>query len=253
MVDDNGEGSKYQIGNNEIFSNDIRIKYIVNKVNSGAHFSRNVGILNATGDFVAFLDDDDYWISNKILIQMEEFDKEPSLGMVYCDGYIIQDDDTEHKKDYQVFKEFGRLITYEMLLDNDYIGTTTQVLIRKNVFAKSGLFDIDLPARQDYEMWIRIAKCSKVMGIDDHLFYHVIHNGEQISKDSKKGCIGYYLIYKKNYKEYKNHRSSKCRIMLKIARFSFESKCVFNGLLYCFKAFIANPFLFTKIAIRKGK
>lgn len=41
---------------------------------------------------------------------------------------------------------------------NDYIGTTSQALIRKDALAKGGLFDINLPARQDYEMWLRISK-----------------------------------------------------------------------------------------------
>jgi len=246
LVDDNGEDSAFQKENSEKFNNDPDIRYLVNKVNSGAQYSRNIGILCATGDYLAFLDDDDYWVPEKIQKQMDEFFKDPSLGMIYCDGYIIRNGDTENLKDYQAFKEFGKDITYEMLLGRDYVGTTTQVLIKKEAIAKSGLFDIALPARQDYEMWIRIAQHSRVKGIDEHLFYHVIHDGEQISKSSKKKLAGYYLIYKKNYKAYKKHSASKCRLMLKMARCSFESKWRIRGVSYCIRAFFANPVLFFK-------
>ena len=52
------------------------IKYIINENNYGAQVSRNKGILNSTGEYLAFLDDDDEWENEKIELQIKEFKDE---------------------------------------------------------------------------------------------------------------------------------------------------------------------------------
>ena len=61
------------------------------------------------------------------------------------------------------------------MIFRDYVGTTSQVLIKKSCFAMAGLFDTNMPARQDYEMWIRISKYTKIKGVGESLFCHRIH------------------------------------------------------------------------------
>ena len=98
------------------------------------------------------------------------------------------------------FKEY---VTHKDLLRQDYIGSTSQPLIRKRVFEVCGLFDEKFPARQDYEMWIRISSKFKIVGIKRKLFIHNIHNNEQISKNPYKSLAGYSMLYKKYRSEYK--------------------------------------------------
>lgn len=177
--------------------------YIVNKNNKGAKFSRNIGFFASTGEYVAFLDDDDYWMCDKIDKQMELFDD--SVGMVYCNGIKIYDDEKAEgeKLLYRDKNSFNSNVTFEDLLKCDQIGTTTQVVIKKEVFAVAGVFDCDLPAIQDYEMWIRISKYFKIKGKNEPLFVHRIHRGKQISKNYKKAFIGYNIILDK-YRKYYN-------------------------------------------------
>ena len=62
------------------------------------------------------------------------------------------------------------------------------------MFAVAGVFDCDLPAIQDYEMWIRISKYFKIKGKNEPLFVHRIHRGKQISKNYKKHLLDIILF-----------------------------------------------------------
>ena len=61
IIDDNGCGTEKQLENQKFFSESgyRRVRYLANKNNEGVQFSRNRGILESEGEFVAFLDDDD--------------------------------------------------------------------------------------------------------------------------------------------------------------------------------------------------
>ena len=54
----------------QVVINQNKVKLIINKKNIGAGLSRNIGILNAKGDYVAFIDSDDYWNKEKLEVQL---------------------------------------------------------------------------------------------------------------------------------------------------------------------------------------
>ena len=180
-----------------------RIKYVANTQNSGAQISRNNGILHSSGEYVAFLVDVDYWETNKLKLQVEKFSDE-SIGLVYSKGWdvTLSEDGSEDKViPYNMSKSFLNQVDFKDMSYGDYIGTTTQAMIKKTVFAKAGLFDIMQPARQDYEMWIRISQYYRCVGVEEFLFKHYHHSGEQISKSEKKNIIGIGNIYHKYHKK----------------------------------------------------
>lgn len=220
IIDDNGYGTEKQLDNQKFFSESgyRRVRYLANKKNEGVQFSRNRGILESEGEFVAFLDDDDVWFKDKIEKQMKLMQDTENCGMVFCDGYyMLNDGEMTTKKDHNQ-DAFEQEITHKMLLMNDYIGTTSQALIRKEALAKGGLFDVDLPARQDYEMWLRISKNYTLAGVNEPLYYYRIHGGVQISKSSKKAYIGLSTILRKYADEYKGYPEAKARLLLKMAK-----------------------------------
>lgn len=240
LVDDNGRGTSYQIENSIKFLNNKRVKYVVNEINEGAQYSRNIGILNSSGEYVAFLDDDDLWDKNKIKCQLEYFNN-PEIGMVFCEGYIFENDNLSDVRTYQPHPVFDKIITLEMLLEKDYIGTTSQALVKKECFAGVGLFDPEMPARQDYEMWIRIATKYSIIGSPKSLFYHRIHAGEQISKNYDKNFNGNYRIFCKYRSEYNKNSYAKSKMLLKLGRVSFQRKRIGSALLYSLRSLICNP------------
>lgn len=243
LVDDNGFGTDYQQNNEEYFARQDKVRYIPNKTNQGAQYSRNVGILASKGEYVAFLDDDDWWAKEKIEKQMAVF-KDPQIGLVFCNGVIVKENENDLKEQYRDSgprSYFGRLIDYDMMLTDDCVGSTSQVLIRKECFTKVGLFDYEMKARQDYEMWIRISKEFKLWGIDEPLFYHRMHEGEQISKNSKKVIDGYQRLLDKNRNDFKTRRFAKARMVFRIAFVYFKAGDKLNGLKYTIKGALISP------------
>ena len=84
IVDD---GSKPTAQNIVDSFQDSRIRFIRQEVSRGGGTTRNIGIRAATGNFIAFLDDDDEWVPNKLAIQMEYFEGTPDdVGIIAKSG-----------------------------------------------------------------------------------------------------------------------------------------------------------------------
>jgi len=104
---------------------DDRITYIVHEKNMGACQARNTGIERANGIFIAFLDDDDEWLSEKLKKQYKYMIDE-KVGLVYCSSLIIKE--TGIKKLYvpkNVTCNF-----YQEILRTNFIGSTSFPLLR---------------------------------------------------------------------------------------------------------------------------
>lgn len=142
---------------------DKGIRFIRNEMPNGAGKARNLGIKEASGDVIAFLDDDDEWYSQKLQKQILPFE-DMEVGMVYTGSKLIK---VDHNMSYYSIPEVSGYIFNELLIENR-IGTTSMVAIRAKL-AKELLFDEAFPARQDYDLWLRVAKKSKIAGIKEPL------------------------------------------------------------------------------------
>lgn len=249
VVDDNGMGSDYQKKNEEMFRKYPQIRYIPNAVNSGAQYSRNQGILESKGDYVAFLDDDDLWAETKIEKQLKLFNS-PDIAMVFCDAYLFYDDDLNDLHPYQKIGKYGVPIDFCELLQMDYIGSTSKALIKKSCLAKTGMFDLDMPARQDYEMWLRISKHYHCIGVGEPLLYYRCHRGERISTNYDKCKKGYMLLLKKYHADYNKHPKAKAMVYHRIAKTAFRVKKYGSFAYYYVLAFFISPVCTLKDFIR---
>lgn len=205
IVDDNKNDSQERKLIAEAFSGRDKITYIKQDGNKGACAARNLGIKNAQGEYVAFLDDDDTWEPEKLEMQLARFkDADESVAMVYCLGDVV-DVSTEPPtvSEYYTTGLFKDEISFHDQLKYDYIGSTSQGLIRKSALVQLGGFDESLPARQDYEMWLRISKNYRIYGVKKVLFHYIQHGMEQITNSPKKAWTGYKIVYKKYYDDYR--------------------------------------------------
>lgn len=255
IIDDNNPNTEYrnELQRYALALNNERIHYYPNDKNSGAQFSRNRGILLSKGKYIAFLDDDDIWDRTKIEKQLQLFKEDNKIGLVFCDGYIFEETLTNTVEPYQKVPWFHKNVSFAMELFNDFVGSTSQALVKKECFAQVGLFDVEMPARQDYEMWLRICKCYKVIGINEKLFFHRIHSGEQISSNSSKSLMGFSLIYKKYNEYYKKAKYSNSKMLLKIAALHKKTgqyRLAFKCLI---KAFCVCPKCVNDIFLRRKK
>ena len=240
VVDDNGLGTEIQKNNEAVFQKEKDIKYIANKENSGAQVSRNIGILASKGKYIACLDDDDIWMKEKIEKQVALMEKE-NLALVYCNGYRFYNDDLSDKKLYQYNFISEKKLDFTTEFRNDHIGSTSIPLMRRECLAQTGLFDVDMPARQDYEMWLRFCRYFKVQGINEPLFYYRYHEGIRITKSYDKEIRSYQLLWKKYKEDYKKDCVARANLFFALCRTYFKSKHIEKSIWYAFLAIFSNP------------
>lgn len=132
---------------------DSRIRYIKKDKNEGACKARNTGIRKSCGEFIAFLDSDDIWEPDKLTKQLEVFKNNPGVGVVYTGTKIVR-----QNREYigHIPSERGNIFRKQLL--RDQVAPTSAVMVRKSCFDRVGMFDPSLPARQDYDMWIRLSR-----------------------------------------------------------------------------------------------
>ena len=239
VVDDNPIDS--------IFSLDIKnyckrnnIKYIKQFGNQGACVARNLGVANSSGEYIAFLDDDDIWLPSKIEEQVKYLCN--GYDLVFCQGITIN---VSSKQNFENI--YGNAIDFlicpsfqDMLIKNK-VGTTSQIIIKRACFFDINGFDEKFLSRQDYDLCLRVSKKYKLYGVEKILFKHYLHNENQISKSASNSLQGYKLLYEKYKKYYKKNKLAFVNICCKISK---SYKHTGNGVmwfLYIIKAFLRYP------------
>ncbi len=134
--------------------------------NSGLPAARNTGIKAARGHYIAFIDDDDVWLPDKLELQTTLMQNNPSLGLVYCGCYTINADGTVISETRPVKR--GALFE-DLLCSNFIVGSASAVLVTGGVFSKANYFDETLTACEDWDLWIRIAHDYPIDFIDKPL------------------------------------------------------------------------------------
>jgi glycosyltransferase involved in cell wall biosynthesis len=134
---------------------DRRLRYVRREVNGGGGASRNTGIEIASGEFVAFLDSDDEWLPHKLDRQVSRFRNSglENVGLVYTGAVITDGSGVE---DSRPARHRGEL--RHALLKENVVGSTSTGMVPRAVLRHVGGFDEDLPAKQDLDLWLRIAE-----------------------------------------------------------------------------------------------
>lgn len=223
-----------------VLKNIPQVRYIKNIGSHGACAARNVGISCAEGELIAFLDDDDEWLPEKIERQVQIFTKD--VVLVYCNGWRVDDRcDPPLIMPYRQKKDFFSSVSYESLLKKNHIGTTTQLLVRKSALEQIDGFDTRFPARQDYDLCLRLTKLGRAVGVESFLFRHYLHSGEQISRSSEASLNGYLLIFDKYKKDLQNNTKGLCSLFFTIARMQRLQYHIFKSIYYYFRGVFLVP------------
>lgn len=139
-------------GTAELISRDYKdVTVIVNYVNSGPSFSRNLGIKASTGDYIAFLDSDDFWLPEKTSIQMR-FIERYGLSFIGSSVFIDGESVISHNNSFLI-------ISKKKLLLKNYFPTPTVIMKKENYF-----FDEKMKYSEDYSLWLTISSDRKKMG-----------------------------------------------------------------------------------------
>ncbi|MBX3507677.1 MAG: glycosyltransferase family 2 protein [Parvibaculum sp.] len=143
----------------ECLAKKVKKLEVIQSKGIGVSAARNLAIEAATGEFVAFLDGDDFWVPEKLKRQMPAFKVSPKVGLVYSDFYDFTQDDLSDLqlipvRRYRVSRELP-LFDY-FVQDGPVIPST--MIVRRSVFEELGLFDPRLRIGEDTDMCLRIAQ-----------------------------------------------------------------------------------------------
>lgn len=167
VVDDNGNGTEEQLKTEKKLMKYIsskQITYIKHKININGSAARNTGVRVSRGQYIAFLDDDDYMFNDKIEKQVLCFEKlDKCYGMVICSGYVVKSSGIGYKLDIVT-----RDILYN-LLSGKLRFNSSMMMIRRDSFESIGGFDESFRRHQDWEFCARILSQNKAKIVPEHL------------------------------------------------------------------------------------
>jgi len=170
----------------EYSKQDSRIKLLKNKINLGVAKSRNCAIKEAEGDYIALLDSDDIWLSNKLEKQLELMQKENVL-MSFSAYNTINEDGEEIG-----FFPINEKVTYSDMLKTSSIGTLTTIYNAK----KLGKLYFDEIGHEDYLYKLNILKqIDYAQGIKEPLAkYRIVQSS--LSSNKIKAALWQWKIYR---------------------------------------------------------
>lgn len=146
--------------------------------NLGTYGNLNVGLERAGGEYVAILNDDDYWAPTKLEMQVATLDVHPKAGLVHTSGWFV--DNGGNRVDgapigYPWPEASSGQILHELAAKNCII--TSSAMFRRSLVTEIGAFDPQFWGCGDWHMWLRVAEVSEIIRLPDHLTFYRIHGG----------------------------------------------------------------------------
>jgi glycosyltransferase involved in cell wall biosynthesis len=178
---------------------DFKYIYIPREESKGGNYARNLGIRNANGEYIAFLDDDDFWLPEKTEKQIQLLLRE-KCGLVFCGSTfeIIQSDGKIKRVDMLPNKK--RSGDFSKLILQRIVTTTSAIIVSKKLLYDVGLFDETLKFWQEYEMTIRLAQVTSFDFVSEPLLVYRVDTNDKNRLTNKfyawKSAVKY--IYRKH-------------------------------------------------------
>ena len=172
---DNGSSD----GTTEMIKSEFPSVHLIVENRRGVSIARNVGIHAARCEWIAFLDSDDEWHPEKLATQLIELGKlTPEVRVVHTDeiwirnGSVLKQKKKHAKQGGDIFKNCLKLCCM----------SPSSIMLKKEIFQDFGTFDENLPACEDYDMWLRIVALERVLFVDRKLLFKYGGHEDQLSK-----------------------------------------------------------------------
>ncbi|MFC1623784.1 glycosyltransferase family 2 protein [Candidatus Omnitrophota bacterium] len=165
-----------------------RVKYIKQE-NKGPGAARNLGIKESKNSFIAFLDSDDWWDREKLDVQINEMQQNPSYLISHTEEVWYKNGALLNQK--KKHKKFHGYI-FDRCLPLCVVSMST-VIVRRELFDRTGLFDEKLVCCEDYDFWLRSSIKYPFLLVDKGLTLKDGGREDQLSYIYKTGMDKYRI------------------------------------------------------------
>lgn len=190
VIDDNFECPNERKKTEEIikaYENEDRIKYICLEKKCNGAVARNIGVDEAKGDIIFFLDDDDYFYPNRISRCVRAMQENDS-AIAFSDVEFFWENRCYNKKSVVIEND----AFLETLLNDNIIGTGSNIVIRKDTFKEIGGFDEKLTRLQDFELLLNLFNSGiKPIVINEVLVRKYSYGRNIQTYDTYRNIVGY--------------------------------------------------------------
>jgi glycosyltransferase involved in cell wall biosynthesis len=204
----------------EVVQSFREVRYI-RQSNQGPSAARNVGIVSALGEYIAFLDLDDLWTPEKLNIQLTGLLAYPKAGLSFGDMRLFWTNDSEELTMFQKYRLTTEYFGHENVVNNavaklircNFIPTSS-VVARKSALTKAGNFDEQFRKAEDWDMWLRIAMRQPIIYSTKLLTLKRLHD-VNVSRDSEGMNVASVQVLEKLKQ---NHRKELQRLGIDISK-----------------------------------
>lgn len=197
VIDDGSDDWNYR----QLESLDSRLR-VLRLEGSGVSHARNTGMQEARGEFIAFLDADDVWFPGKLQAQINYFDRQPHVGVVFG-GFVKWYADSAGKfpPADSLFRDCTGVITcetqrsgwiYTRLLTGLLVGMNTAV-IRRATYEAVGGFNESMHQGEDYDFWLKASRLFEMHALAAPVALYRIHNGSAMHRLSSENHLAQLL------------------------------------------------------------
>ena len=196
--------------------------------NQGSANARNKAIAEAKGEYIAWLDQDDVWLPHRLEKTVKVMEKDK--GVVVVGGWFLDIDEDGRPKGCNWFINPG--VVNNRLKDGNAVASSSSLIRRSVIIENDEWFDQSFWPRDDYHMWVRLAKYGKVVVIPDILYLYRHHENQNIRKYLERKDIPSDLLDSiKNYKTY-SPPGVYYKILWRVALFKYSRNLLRRSLNY---------------------
>lgn len=160
----------------------------------GGSAARNTGIKNSSAQLIAFLDDDDAWVPEKLALQVAAMEKAPKEVGFCVTGALVESEEGAHiNRVEEGVHDFSSIALIRL---NGFL--TTSLMMRRAVFDQVGYFDEAFPSHQEAELMIRVSERFLGVGINQPLVRMNMFAHEHIGGSLERRIAGRLLLLAKH-------------------------------------------------------
>lgn len=148
-----------------------QIRYIKNKKNLNVVLSRNIGLKEAKGEYICFLDQDDLYEKEKIALQVNFLNTNKDFVLVGCWTSIINENNKV--TGYMHPRVSDKDIRNHLIISNQF--ACSAVMFRKSMLIQTGLLNPKFTRCDDYDLRLRAAIVGKIANLPNFLFRYRFH------------------------------------------------------------------------------